>query len=43
MTHPPARRYTTIAELAGADVNNTGPVPVDGYPMWNAISTLGDR
>jgi hypothetical protein len=31
--------YTTFADLAGASTDNTGPVPVDGYKMWSAIST----
>jgi hypothetical protein len=30
-------RYTTFAGLAGASVESTGPLPVDGINIWNAL------
>ena len=31
--------YATFAALAGVDTDKTGPVPADGYNVWNAIAT----
>ena len=31
--------YTTFAGLAGASVESTGPLPVDGINIWNALKT----
>lgn len=33
--------YTTFAALAGATVDNTGPLPADGVALFNAIATNG--
>jgi len=30
--------YTTVASLAKASLENTGPLPPDGFDMWNALS-----
>lgn len=30
-------RYTSVAELAGANANTTGPLPPDGFPIFGAI------